>query len=206
VGSCLWEPVEPGELGSRFGAGPHDSRPLIYVHHGRAFDHPSFWPTLIETLGQLPVQVVASIGRMDRASGRLPKNVQVRDHVGQQAILPRARLVICGGNSTSVLGALTHGLPGLLLPVDGAEQRDCAEMLSHAGAAICIDADQLTGQAIKEAVDRLLTVPAYAVRARALASEFARWDGPARVTALLEEMARVPLPTRRREAPLVGAP
>lgn len=190
VGACQWEPPASDELQAWLAE--CGDQPLIYVHHGRAFDHPTFWPALVEALAPLPVRVAASLGRMGPFTEAAPAGFLVRHHLCQQAILRRAHLVICSGNSTVALGALTHGVPTLVLPSGGSEQPDIAEMLENSGTALAIAAEAATALTIRQAVRSLLDTPAYAERARALARVFATYDGPELVASLLEGLASRP--------------
>ena len=84
---------------------------IIYVHHGRVFDAPSFWAELIEALAPTEAHVAASVGRMDRGLGVVPSHWFVRGHVPQASVLAHASLMVASATSTAVLGALTAGVP-----------------------------------------------------------------------------------------------
>ncbi len=204
VGSCLWEPAPTDELNAWIREVVAAGQPLVYVHHGRSFGHPSFWQSAMKALGDQPLRVAAAVGRMDRATSSPPAAWLVRDHLCQAAVLAHARLVICGGNSTAVLGALTHGLPSLMVP-GGAEQPDAAELVARAGAAIVVPVADANEEAIGCAVETLLHQPECARRATAIGWAFARWDGPERAALLIEQLARTKSPvTRRSTGHLVG--
>lgn len=189
VGACLWEPPATQDQLAWLDAARAAGEPLIYVHHGRSFDRPSFLPLVVDALGGRRVRVAAAVGRMDHAVGDPPPNFLVRPHLCQGRILPHARLVISGGNTTAVLGALCHGVPALLLPGDGAEQLDTAELVARAGSGRLLPVDQATAPGLARAVDELLAPGDHAHRAQDLARAFARWDGPDRAAQLVERLA-----------------
>src|SRR5262249_28287071 len=102
-----------------------------------------------------------------------------------------ASAVITGGNSTAVLGALTHGLPLLILP-GGGEQHEAAESCTAAGVALSLERDKLSSAAITAALSQLMTESAFTRESRRLAGVFEAYKGPHRASRLLEAMgARV---------------
>lgn len=185
VGSCLWEPEEAcGELEEWLMA--DDPRTIVYVQCGRNFGRPSPWPVIAEALAEAGVRIAASLGRDDYKTP-LPAHWFVRDHVPLGQVLPRAGAVITGGNSTTVLGALTHGLPLLILPAGG-EQFEAAERCAAAGAALRVKADELSPSTLTETLHRLLHEPAFRLGARRLARAFAAYNGPHHASDLLEDL------------------
>ncbi len=141
VGSCLWEPEShDDQLTAWREKMQRQGRTLIYAQHARTFDLPRFWARLVQITQHLPIAVVASTGRLEEELGELPANMFARPHINQGSILPYCNAVIANGTSTIALGALTHGLPMLLLPTGG-EQLEVAELCRAAGCALVIEAD-----------------------------------------------------------------
>lgn len=177
VGSCLWEPSAPEpELEHWVADAECQGIPLIYVQHGRTFDAPRCWPNLLAALHDQPVRVVAAIGRLDDEVGELPPNVFARPHIPQAAVLPHCQGVICTGNTTAVLGALTHGLPLLLLPAGG-EQIDVAERCTEAGCAHMLPASADAAM-IRQALNAVLADTQMRARAQGLQRAFGQMNGP----------------------------
>jgi UDP:flavonoid glycosyltransferase YjiC (YdhE family) len=85
-------------------------------------------------------------------------------------LLPRCSLVINHAGNGSVLAALSHGLPLLLLP-HGADQFTTAAACERAGAAIVLRPADVTQENVRAAVDRLLTEPSFFENARRLQLE-----------------------------------
>lgn len=157
VGACPWEPPRDeshawSELRARF---TRPEAPLLYVQHGRSFGGPGFWNPLKEALADAPVQVVASVGRMDQETGAAPPNFTVLDHVPQGLVLPHAAAVVSGGHTSVVLGALTHGRPSVLIS-SGGETQDNAEKVVAAECGIHLREEGLTAAVIRAAVDTAL--------------------------------------------------
>lgn len=159
AGPCAWEP-EPALGEAEAWAALEASLaergdPVVYVHNGRSFGGPTFWPQLVRGLGDAPVRVMGSVGRMDQEVGALPPNFLVRAHVPQELVLRRARAVVAGGHSTVAIGALMHGVPSVLIPY-GVDTPDNAERLARAGCARSLDIEGLTPGGVRDAVDFVL--------------------------------------------------
>ena len=191
VGSCLWEPPERDpelECWLTRAAALKDQR--IYLQLGTAFRGPSSWPLLVEHLSHSPVQVVASTGRMIGSVGALPANFLASEHTSQGQVLPHVDAVISRATTTAVLGALTHGLPSLLIP-SGGEQPDLAERCEAAGAALSIDAEVLSSESLDVALRRLFLDTRLRENAERLRDEFARAGGCCRAAELLESLGQM---------------
>ncbi|HWM94932.1 MAG TPA: nucleotide disphospho-sugar-binding domain-containing protein [Thermoanaerobaculia bacterium] len=197
VGDCLWEPDESDpELETWLKETESPASPLIYVQHGRFFHVPSFWGQLVETFRRMNCRVVASVGRLDGELGALPGSFFVRPHISQGRVLRSARAVVASANSTAVLGALSAGIPSLLIPAGG-EQPDVAEFCEKAGVARTLAPEDTAPERIGEALDRLLTDDRYRERACFYRSAFARVNGFEIAADLLETLAEARQPMVR---------
>lgn len=187
TGACLWEPPSvDAELRQWLEEADTMRQPVLYVQHGRTFDHPRFWPNFVAAAGDQPIRVVAATGRLDGDLGAIPPNFFVRSHISQAQALPHARAVISSGTTTPVLGALLHGLPSILLPAGG-EQLDVAEQCERAGTAVILppDSDSAT---IGKAIERILQDGAMRCQAQTLQRAFTRINGSERAAAYLETL------------------
>jgi len=190
VGSCVWEPESPDtELSDWLEESAVAGEPVIYVQPGRNFGFPSFWPHIREVLTGKKVRVAASLGKMTGDIGDAPDNFFVRDHLPMKMILPYSSAVITTGHTTSVLGALTHGLPSLLIAC-GSATEDIAERCESAGAALCFyDYERgVDTPFIEKAVDELLSNKLLKERAEKLQIAFARAGGANLVAELIEKL------------------
>ena len=181
------DPQDGGEFAGR-GAGPtvYFTLGTIYnVESGDLFDR------VIAGLRDLPIDLVVTVGRdIDpRELGPQPANVRVERFLPHSELLPTCRLVISHGGSGSVLGALAHGLPMVLLPL-GADQPLNAARCAALGVAVVLDALTVTSQSVGEAVTRVLEQPSYRRNATRVRDEIAALPGPEHAVALLEQLAR----------------
>jgi UDP:flavonoid glycosyltransferase YjiC (YdhE family) len=168
--------------------------PTVYATLGTVFNLESgnLFERLLEGLGDLEANVIATVGRqIDPADlGKVPSNVHIERYLPQALVLPYCDAVVSHGGSGTVLGALAHGLPMVLLPM-GADQPLNAARCEELGVARVIDAPDATAATIREAADSVLTDPGYRLRATRFADELAALPGPEQAVALLERL--VPL-------------
>ena len=191
VGSCLWEPPEEADaelaawLEDAVGAG----QSVVYVQHGRSFDKPGFWSQLVDAFKDRPVRVAASVGRMDKEAGAVPAGWFVRGHVPQGQVLRYASAVVSTGHTSAVLGALSHGLPSLLIP-SGSGTEDIAERCVGAGAALAVFDRDRDVPPLKALVDELLHGDSLRENAKRLREAFAEYDGCGLAAGLLGGVSR----------------
>ena len=86
-----------------------------------------------------------------------------------------------------MLGAASHGLPQLCLP-QGADQFDNAQGLASSGAGLALHPEEATVEAIAEAINQLLTDPAYTTNARQLQQQIASMPTPTTVVSEIERL------------------
>ena len=155
----------------------------VYLTLGTIFNgaHDVF-RTVLSGLTTLPhnVIVTAGPGADPALLGDWPSRVRITDFVPQERLLPHCRLVISHGGAGSVVGALRHGLPQLVVP-RGADNTFNAAAVRGAGAGLSLDQDELTPEAVADTVTRLLTQPSFAAAARRVAAEIAEMPTPADV-------------------------
>jgi UDP:flavonoid glycosyltransferase YjiC (YdhE family) len=183
---------------------PRNGRPLVYVTLGTIFNEaPILWRKLVTALSGLEVEALLTLGSTDpRELGPLPPNVRAERYVRQSVVLPDAAAVICHGGFNTLMGAFTHGVPALCLPL-GADQPINAARCAAAGAGIngansaatdprgaLTDPVTLEPSEIAAAVGRLLSEPAFAEAAKRLAREIEAMPPAAETAAFLERLAR----------------
>ena len=167
--------------------------PIVYLTLGTIFNLESgdLFERALAGLGELPGSVVVTVGReLDpQILGPQPPNVLVRQYIPQSLVLPRCDLVVSHGGSGSVIGALTHGLPMVLLPM-GADQPLNAARAQQLGVAKVLDAMDATPAAIREAANAVMADASYRRKAGLIRDEIAALPGPEHALALLEQLQR----------------
>ena len=152
----------------------------VYLTLGTIFnDKPDVFRTVLDGLASLPHEVIVTTGPGADPTrlGDWPSRVRITDFVPQEQLLPHCRLVISHGGAGSVLGALRHGLPQLVLP-QGADNDFNAAAVRAAGAGLSLGPVEVTAATVADAVTRLLTEPAHAAAASRVAAEIRTMPAP----------------------------
>lgn len=152
----------------------------VYLTLGTIFnDVPEVFRAALDGLANLPVNVFVTAGpNADPARiGTWPSHVRVTDFVPQELVLPHSQVVIHHGGAGTMLGSLRHGLPQLILP-RGADNFHNAAMAERAGIALSLTPDEVSAEAVSDAVTLLLAEPGFAAKALAVREEIAAMPSP----------------------------
>ena len=168
--------------------------PLVYVSFGAFYpEQPELFDLLIRSLEPLAVRLLLSVGDLidTRWATALPENVQAVRYAPQLEVLTKASVFIGHAGFASVMEGLASGCPMLTLPIWN-DQPLVADFLRRTGAALVIERDRASNNAIREAVRALLS-PAPATAATiARHKEAARTiDGAKTVAKRLVTLAEV---------------
>jgi UDP:flavonoid glycosyltransferase YjiC (YdhE family) len=202
IGACLWEPEEreDPELTRWLEDSAASGLPILYVQPGQYFTKDP-WPHMLEALADKPIRVAATVRRPNAETAQYPANFFVRQHIPQQRVLRHAQAVFSNSASTAVLGALSHGLPLLLLP-DGGESHHTSDLCLRAGVARTLDplsAEQMSVASLGQAVDALLHDAELRRNAQRLQQSLLRLPSEERAADLLELLAARRAPLLRRD-------
>ena len=163
----------------------------IYATSGNTFQRdPDILRTVVKGLRDEPVNLIVTVGRdADPASlGHQPPNVRVEHWVPNSLLLPLCDLVVCHAGPATIMGALSHGKPLVLVPFFSdhpwnAER--CA--VTHVGRVV--GERGRTPETIREAVYNVLHDLSYREHAEFLRDEIAALPGIDHAIALLEHLA-----------------
>jgi UDP:flavonoid glycosyltransferase YjiC (YdhE family) len=134
-----------------------------------------------EAVGGLDLAAVLTLGRaVARDSVQVPDNIEVVDFADHDRLMPGCAAVIGHGGLGTVLRALAHGVPQLLLPL-GRDQAFNADRVEGLGAGIQLPADAPPGR-IRTTLRALLTDRRFAAEAALVARRIAA-DEPDRAAA-----------------------
>jgi zeaxanthin glucosyltransferase len=137
------------------------AEPFVYVSFG------SFLSVRGDVLGRVlaalaaaRVRVAVAIGSADRAElGELPAEWLVREFLPQVTLLSHAAAAVTHGGNNSVTEAMTHGVPLVVLPFS-TDQFAGAAALERVGFGESLDPNAATVAELRDAVDRVLALPA----------------------------------------------
>jgi UDP:flavonoid glycosyltransferase YjiC (YdhE family) len=170
---------------------PNDE-PTVYFTLGTVFNLESgdLFNRVLAGLRDMPINIIATVGReIDPDEfGPQPANIHIERFIPQSLILPQCSAVVSHGGSGSVIGALAHGLPSVLIPM-GADQPLNASRCADLGVARVLDAVEAKPANIGEAVSAVLNDPTYRRAAERLRDEMAALPGPEYAIMLLERLA-----------------
>ncbi len=171
----------------------------VYFTLGTVFNVESgdLFQRVLAGLRDLPIHLVVTVGHdVDPAQlGPQPPHVHVERFVPQAVVLPHCRLVVSHGGSGSVLGALAHGLPMVLVPM-GADQPLNAARCERLGVARVLDVMTATPRTVREAVARALEDQSHRRAAERMRDQIAALPEPAHAVSLLERLALERQPPR----------
>lgn len=132
---------------------PGDDRPLVYVAFGTAYtDNEAIYQAAVEALAGEHRLVVAT-GKVDpEALDPLPDGVQAARTQPQLDVLAHADVFVTHAGMGSAAEALWFGVPTVAIP-QAVDQFTNAAALEAAGAGVQLQADEVTPERLRAAVD-----------------------------------------------------
>ena len=186
-------------------------RPTVYVSLGTAFgaQYPEVFDAIVAGLRDEPLNLILTVGKdVDPARfGPQPAHVRIERFVPLeqlQALMPHVDLCISHSGYGTVMDALAHGVPLVLLPL-AADQPVIAQTCFLNGVAPDLPAeawrmsakglpivrpDRLTPSMIREAARQALRDPSYRAAAHGLQAELAALPGLDEAVRRLEQLGR----------------
>ena len=181
----IWEP--PSDPPSYLDE-PGDPWVLVTISSQLQDDVPLAEAALTALSGR-PVRVALTLGP-DHDPGALsaiPQNARVERTLSHTAVLERGTLLVSHAGHGSVMKALWHGRPMVLVPW-GRDQPGVAARAAALGVAEVVPRDQASEQTLSMAIDRALADDRMREAARRHGSRLRETDPRARVTELLETL------------------
>ena len=164
-------------------------RRVAYVTLGTALfaRNTSLFVAAARALTDAGLDVVITVGPhgdLDAVAAAAPW-ARVERFVDQDEILPACALAVCHGGSGTILGALAHAVPTVIVPL-GADQHRNAEAVARAGAGRVVD--DVDDDKLAAAVADVIGDPAYSMAAGSLADEISSMPRPDAVCRELEHL------------------
>jgi UDP:flavonoid glycosyltransferase YjiC (YdhE family) len=118
-----------------------DGEPLVYVTFGsvapRLGYFPDFYRAVIDALADVSARILVTTAAGD--VGPVPPNVSVVSWLPQDAVLEGASAVVSHGGYGTLLGALAHGLPQVVIPLFAQDQWRNARRVADLGAGVALE-------------------------------------------------------------------
>jgi UDP:flavonoid glycosyltransferase YjiC (YdhE family) len=167
------------------------SHPLVYFTLGTIlFPSGDALRAVVDGLSALGVDVLVALGPHDPSVlGSVPTGVHVENFVHQADLLPHVDLIVHHGGSGTIIGALSKGLPQLILP-QGADHFVNADVVVSAGLGMSLEPDSVSPDSVVEAARSLLTNSSYRDAARPICREMATMPHPTDVVPALVKLAK----------------
>lgn len=155
-----------------------EGKKVIYISLGTVFSAADLkvYDLFFEAFGNIDAVVVMTAYNVDTSNFSIPDNFIVKNYVPQSAILKYTNVAIthAGMNSTSDL--IYNNVPFVAIPF-GADQPYMASRAAELGAAIKLDADKLSVEDLKQAVNKVLIDPSYYENIKKISQSFEHSGG-----------------------------
>ncbi|MGW8669483.1 macrolide-inactivating glycosyltransferase [Streptomyces niveus] len=184
VGACQGERADQGDWERPAGA-----EKVLLVSLGSAnTKQPGFYRACVEAFGDLPGwHVVLQIGKFVDPSelGEIPGNIEVHPWVPQLAILRKADAFITHAGAGGSQEGLATGTPMLAIPL-AVDQFGNADTLVQLGVARRLPMEDVTAEALREAVTALVADPEVARRGEEIQQDMAKEGGTHQAADIIE--------------------
>jgi MGT family glycosyltransferase len=191
-------------------APPGDGTPVVLAALGTLDNrHPGFYRACVEAFTPPGWHAVLAVGRrLDPAAfGPHPAHIELHQVVPQPDILAHASAMVCHAGLNSVMEALYHGVPLVVVPRTLEQEANAARVV-ELGLGVALEPAALSAAALRAAVDRVASDRDMARRIGQLREQMRAAGGAAGAADAIEE-ALMTRPTvaalRRRLAELVVA-
>ncbi len=172
-----------------------DDRPVIYATLGTVIPIAPLIGWLIDGLSPLEANVVITTGTgFDPGSlGALPANVHVEQFIPQSLLLEHCALIVSHAGFGTVLGAMQHGVPVILLQL-AADHWYNAERCVELGVACTVGRDARTPEGLHDLARDALADETLRTNSAAMQAAFADLPDVSQAVPLLEQLAREKVP------------
>jgi len=166
-------------------------RRTIYVTLGTVFNVEcgDLYERVIAGLRDLRFNVVVTVGEQidPRDLGPQPANVRIERYIDHASLLRHCDAVVCHAGSGTVVGALAHALPMVLLPM-GADQPLNARRCEELGVGRVLDSAKATPASVRAGVCAVLTEPSYRQAAERVRDEIIGLPDARHAVSLIERL------------------
>jgi MGT family glycosyltransferase len=193
LGACIWRPPPDAETTAWLDAIPAE-RPWVHVTEATLhYGDPFILRAAAEGLAGADVEVIMTTGRQRDPEtlglGQLAPNVHLTRWLSHGELMPRCRVMVTAGGTSTILSALPAGVPLVVVPTNW-DKPDNARRIVEAAVGVRLAPKECTPDRLRAAVEEVLSEPRYRENAGRIAELLAHAPGPPRAAELLEELAR----------------
>ncbi|SEW51062.1 macrolide family glycosyltransferase [Chitinophaga arvensicola] len=155
-----------------------ENKKVIYISLGTIFSNHNheLYNIFFRTFADQDVVVVMAAYEVDLSGFDIPANFIVRNYVPQSAVLPYTAAAITHAGMNSISDLVYNDIPFVALPL-GADQPLLAKRAEELGAAISLNADTLTPETLRLAVEKVIDEPGYLENIKKISASFREAGG-----------------------------
>ncbi|MEO0862645.1 MAG: nucleotide disphospho-sugar-binding domain-containing protein [Pseudomonadota bacterium] len=171
-----------------------DATPLVLVSYTTTeLQDSAKVQTALDGLANLNARLVVTTSKaIDPADLTIPANAHVVQYADHNAILARADLCVSHGGHGTMMRALKHGVPMVVIPGFPHDQAPNAALVEKLGAGLALPGDA-DAAALKKAAAQILTDRSFQTRAQELAKIVQPLDGASNAAHVLDEAVPQPV-------------
>ncbi|PKK35583.1 glycosyl transferase [Siphonobacter sp. SORGH_AS_0500] len=161
---------------------------VIYISLGTVFGsfNTDLYPIFFQAFAHTDAVVVMAAHQVDLSGFTIPENFIIRDYVPQNALLNYTDVAITHAGMNSISDLVSHMVPFVAIPL-GADQPLLAQRAAALGATISLEAQTLTAESLRAAVNRVKDDPSYLENMQKINQSFKEAGGyPKAVEAIFE--------------------
>jgi UDP:flavonoid glycosyltransferase YjiC (YdhE family) len=161
--------------------------PVVLINQGTvAKDYNDLIIPAIEALKNEKIVLIAVPVRNGEIKN-LPENVHAEPYIPFGNLLPHVDLFITNGGFGGTQNSLAHGIP-IIIAGATEDKMEVAARLEYSKAGINLRKQKPTPKDIMKAYKKIMSDPTYKRKANELKEHYAKFDAPALVVSLVEEL------------------
>lgn len=155
-----------------------EGKQVIYISMGTIFSNHSIELNnlFFKSFAGMDVVVVMAAYQVDVSRYEIPENFIIRNYVPQLELLKYASVAITHAGMNSIGDLLYYNIPFVSIPL-GADQFFLANRAAELGATIVLDANNLSPESLKAAVEQVGQDPAYRKNIKKISDSFIEAGG-----------------------------
>jgi MGT family glycosyltransferase len=179
----------PPPVTHRFGAPPFDrssdaglpdwfqslpSQPTVYATLGTTFNQaPATFQAIADAFSGEKLNLIMTLGQANDPAQFQPSapNIKIARYIPQTLLFPHCDAIIFHGGYNSLLSAMWHGLPMVLIPQGAGDNVPTSQRCAEVGLGVVIEETLPTAEAVRRAVKTVLERPDYRLRAQQFQQE-----------------------------------